>query len=747
MTAPGASSEPSRDASAARSDEAQRLAILLPLPLGGAYDYLAPPGMSLAAGDFVSVPLGRREVIGVVWGPATGEVEAAKLKSVIERLDAPSMPEPVRRLVDWVASYTVSPPGAVLRMAMSVPAALVPLPPRLAYASAGGTPEMIADQCAIRMTPARRRVLELLSDGPPRGASEIAHEAGVGAGVVSALIAAGAVVPVALPARAPFAGPDWQRPSPALSVAQQTAADSLRARLADAFSVTLLDGVTGAGKTEVYFEAIAEALRRGRQALVLLPEIALSAQWLERFEQRFGARPAEWHSDLTGAARRKTWRAIAEGRARVVVGARSALFLPLAELGLIVIDEEHDGGFKQEDGVVYHARDMAIVRAQLTGIPAVLVSATPSLESVVNVQAGRYARLELPDRHGDAELPEIEVVDMKRQPPERGRWLSPLLHGALSQALTAGEQALLFLNRRGYAPLTLCRACGHRMQCPHCTAWLVEHRLAGRLQCHHCGYAMPVPRHCPSCAAPDSMAPCGPGIERVAEEVLGAFPDARFLVLASDTIAGPRQAAEIMRSIREREVDVIIGTQVVAKGHHFPMLTLVGVVDADLGLAGGDLRAAERTYQLLHQVAGRAGRAAHPGRVLLQTFMPEHPVIGALTSGNRDRFLAEEAEARRERGMPPFGRLVAIIVSGHDVEAVEAAARGLGRTAPRSDEVEVLGPAPAPFAVLRGQHRRRLLLKAPRRVNVQALVRAWIGANKTPASVRIQVDVDPYSFL
>ncbi|MBM3571674.1 MAG: primosomal protein N', partial [Alphaproteobacteria bacterium] len=474
---------------------------------------------------------------------------------------------------------------------------------------------------------------------------------------------------------------------------------------------------------------------------------ALSAQWLERFERRFGVRPTEWHSELTSAERRANWRAIAEGQARVVVGARSALFLPLAELGVIVIDEEHDSAFKQEEGVIYHARDMAVVRAQLARIPAILVSATPSLESVVNVQVGRYDRIALADRHGDAELPTVEVVDLKLHPPPQGRWFSPVLHQAIAQTLASEEQVLLFLNRRGYAPLTLCRACGHRMECPHCTAWLVEHRLAGRLQCHHCGYVLPVPRQCPSCLAPDSMAACGPGIERIAEEVLAHFPQARFLILASDTIQGPRQAAEIMRAIREREVDIIIGTQVAAKGHHFPMLTLVGVIDADLGMAGGDLRAGERTYQLLHQVAGRAGRAERPGRVLLQTYVPDHPVIGALASGDRDRFLAAESAARQARAMPPFGRLVALIVSGPDGDAVDRVARALGRSAPRDNDVEVLGPAPAPFAVLRGRQRRRLLLKASRRVNVQALVRRWVDGVAAPASVRIQIDVDPYSFL
>ncbi|MSP88644.1 MAG: primosomal protein N' [Alphaproteobacteria bacterium] len=741
MSDPGARPVPAATAAP------ERVAVLLPLPLSGAYDYRVEPGMALDAGDFVAVPLGGREVIGVVWGPAAGDVAETKLKPVLARLDAPPMAESMRRFVMWIAHYTMSPPGAVLRMAMNTPAALAPLPPRIAYLRADGPVDALAARAGLRLTPPRRRVLDLMEDGPSRAPGEIAREAGVGMGVVKALIAGGALVPIELPAGRARVDPDWRRPPVALSEAQAAAADALRTKIPEGFSVTLLDGVTGAGKTEVYFEAIAAALARGHQALILLPEIALSAQWLERFERRFAVRPAEWHSDLTSAERRWTWRALAEGHARVVVGARSALFLPLPQLGLIVVDEEHDGAFKQEDGVVYQARDMAVVRAQLSHVPIILASATPSLETVVNVRVGRYDRIELPERHGAAGLPEVEIVDMKLHPPPRGRWLSPLLHQAIAAALGAEEQVLLFLNRRGYAPLTLCGSCGHRMQCPNCTAWLVEHRLAGRLQCHHCGHALPVPRDCPSCQAEGTMTACGPGIERVAEEVLKDFPEARFQVLASDTIGGPREAAEIMRAIHDREVDIVIGTQVAAKGHHFPWLTMVGVVDADLGLAGGDLRAAERTYQLLHQVAGRAGREERPGRVLLQTYMPNHPVIGALASGARDRFLALEAEARQEAAMPPFGRLVALIVSGPDGEAVDRVARDLGRQAPRGDDIAVFGPAPAPYAVLRGRQRRRLLLKAPRKTNVQAVIGEWLARVKTPNSVRIQVDVDPYSFL
>jgi primosomal protein N' (replication factor Y) len=580
---------------------------------------------------------------------------------------------------------------------------------------------------------------------------DLARAAGVSSAVVRGLVDLGWLTETPLPDAAPVE-PDGDQRGPPLSPDQRDVADALVARVGGGFSVTLLDGVTGSGKTEVYFEAIAAALNAGRQVLVLLPEIALSAQWLERFAARFGAPPAVWHSQVSRHLRPRIWRDVAAGRARVVVGARSALFLPFDKLGLIVVDEEHDPAYKQDDGVVYHARDMAVVRARLTGVPAVLVSATPSLESIVNVQQGRYAALHLPDRHGGAQLPAVRAVDLRRDPPPRmpGRgaaFLSPALRDALAQTLAAGEQSLLFLNRRGYAPLTLCRTCGHRLQCPSCTTWLVEHRLARRLQCHHCGYSAPLPRTCPQCQADDNFAACGPGVERIAEEVAELFPQARLALATSDTVPGPEEADAFVRKMEAREIDIVVGTQIVAKGHHFPHLTLVGVVDADLGLAGGDLRAAERTFQVLHQVSGRAGRAQHAGKVLLQTYVPEHPVIRALVGGDRDRFLAAESADRRRFGWPPFGRLAAIIVSGRDEAEVDRVARRLGQTAPRGNGIAVLGPAPAPLAVLRTRHRRRLLVKAERQVVIQDAIAPWIAAAGAPGTVRIQVDIDPHSFL
>ncbi len=721
------------------------VAVLLPLPLDRAYDYIVPGDLEEAVvpGSFVRVPLGGVERVGVVWGEGEGGVEPARLKPVIAALEAPPMTEPLRRLVDWAAEYTLAQRGAVLRMAMSVPAALAPAPVRTAYRLGQGE--------APRMTDARARVLALLGEGPSRTAAEIEREGGVSAGVVRGLASHGAVEAVSVRDVATFDRPDTRAAGPTLSDAQRRSAETLSSALANgAFSVTVLDGVTGAGKTEVYFEAIAAALDAGRQVLVMLPEIALSAQWLGRFRARFGSAPAVWHSELGTRRRRETWRAVAESRAQVVVGARSALWLPFRSLGLIVVDEEHDAAFKQEDGVVYHARDMAVVRARLEDCPAVLVSATPSLETVVNVERGRYASVLLPDRHGAARLPTIETVDLRETPPERGAWLAPPLRAALAETLDAGEQALLFLNRRGYAPLTLCRACGHRFHCPNCSAWLVEHRFTGTLDCHHCGFRQPQPEACPACETEGSFAACGPGVERLAEEVDGAFPGARWAVLTSDTVGGPSQVQDLVDAIAAHEIDVLIGTQMVAKGHHFPQLTLVGVVDADLGLAGGDMRAAERTYQLLHQVGGRAGRGGRPGRVMLQTCAAEHPVIAALAAGDRDSFMAREAAAREAHGLPPFGRLAAVIASGPNEAETLRAASALARTA-RAEEkslgIQVLGPAPAPLKLLRGRHRFRLLFKAPRGVLLQPHMRRWLAALDRHARARLQVDIDPHSFM
>lgn len=735
--------EASSQKDAALKAGSKRVGVMLPYPLGP-YDYSVPDGMNLVLGDYVRVPLGPREILGVVWSGGQGDVAPKKMKPVAGRFDAPPMPDEHRRFIDWVAAYTLSAPGSVMRMSLTAPRALEPPASGVAFRRAATLPDLM-------LTAARRRVLEALEERGAGTAQELAEAAGCGVAVVRGLADAGALETVMLPPRFPAVAFDPHVEGPVLGGDQKLAAERLISRLGQGYSATLLDGVTGAGKTEVYFEAIAANIAAGRQSLVLLPEIALSAQLLDRFAKRFGAMPAVWHSDEGPTARRMTWRGVAEGKTKVVVGARSALFLPYPNLGLIVVDEEHEAAFKQEDGVIYHARDMAVARAHLGGFPIVLVSATPSLESVVNCEVGRYERLYLPSRHAGAALPKIGLIDMRHDRPPPRRFMSPVLNEAIVETLAAGEQVLLFLNRRGYAPLTLCRTCGHRMQCPNCTAWLVEHRFQGLLRCHHCDHAEPIPSNCPQCDNVGSFAACGPGIERINDEVTELFPEARVSLLASDMFQGfgSRGMAlqEAIRQVRDHEVDIVIGTQIIAKGHHFPMLTLVGVIDADLGLTGGDLRASERTYQLLHQVAGRAGRAERPGRVLLQTYMPEHRVMQALADDQREAFLAVEAEERLAAAMPPYARLAALIVSGAESAQVGQVARELARAAPRTDGIVVLGPAPAPLAMLRGLHRERLLLKARRDVPVQPLVAEWLSRVGVPNNVRVQVDIDPYSFL
>jgi primosomal protein N' (replication factor Y) len=719
--------------------------VLLPLPLAGAYDYKLPPGVNAPRGTLVAAPLGNREVLGAVWGTAEGTVGDNRLKTA-EPLDGgPRLPAKLCDFIDWVADYTLNPPGAILAMALRSRGAFEPETKRIAYVKGSVVPP--------RMSEARKRTLEIAGDGLARSVTGLAEDANVSSAVVRGLITAGALIPTELPEFAAFATPDPAHDHPQMLGDQVAAVETLRGAVAaQKFSAHLLDGVTGSGKTEVYFEAVAEALRGGRQVLILLPEIALTAQFLERFTARFGVRPAEWHSDLSQKERRRTYRAVMNAEARVVVGARSSLFLPFPELGLVIVDEEHEQAFKQQEGAIYHARDMAVVRARIEDCPVVLASATPSLESFVNATSGRYTHLRLTSRHGVAEMPVVQLIDLRheRDAPDveqKGQWLSPPLRAALERVLGAGEQAMLFLNRRGYAPLTLCEACGHKFTCPHCSAWLVEHKYRKRLACHQCGYELAMPTDCPECHEKGTLIPCGPGVERVAEEFAAFFPGARYAIASSDTMNGPAETQGALRLFAKGEVDVLIGTQIVAKGHHFPQLTLVGVVDADLGGSDGDLRARERTFQLLHQVSGRAGRAEKPGLVLLQTRNPEDAVMQALLKGDRDGFYEQERGFRETYAAPPFGRLAALVISGYDGDAVREIARQLGKAAPNAHDVKVWGPTPAFYALLRGQTRERLLVQAAKGVDVQGYLKAWLALVKVPNAVRVAVDVDPVSFF
>lgn len=729
--------------SAGTALESRVVDVLVPVALDHAYSYRVPRGVDLQPGDVVSVPLGSREVTAVVWAANANPDPRLhnRLKDVGDKLDVPRFREELRTLVDWVANYTLSARGMVLRMTLRMGEHLGPERVRLGVRLIGEPPK--------RMTPARRRLMEVLSDRLLHGKSDAAKEAGVSAGVIDGLVDEGTLAVEAMPRALPPPAPDPTFAAPDFSPEQEVAAQTLRELAAkDAFGVALLDGVTGSGKTEVYFEAVAEAVKRGKQVLILMPEIALTGQFLDRFALRFGVRPLEWHSELTPRSRARNWAAIAAGEAHVVVGARSALFLPYADLGLIIVDEEHDQAYKQSDGVHYHARDMAVVRAHIARIPIVLASATPSVESEVNARKGRYLRVPLPSRFGGQHMPQIEAIDLRRAAPARGRFISPPLAEAIQIAIERREQALLFLNRRGYAPLTLCRACGHRFACTICDAWLVDHRFRQRLVCHHCGFSMPKPHQCPHCGAEESLAAIGPGVERLQEEAAALFPDARTMVLSSDLITSIETMRSELNEIAEGRVDIIIGTQLVAKGHNFPRLNLVGVVDADLGLSNGDPRAAERTFQLLNQVIGRAGREQGRGVGYLQTHQPEHPVMKALVACDREAFYATEIDARERTGYPPFGRLASLIVSAGDRPTAEGFARKLASMAPLDERIQVLGPAEAPLAVIKGRYRFRLLVKSARGVDLSGYLREWLAVGpKTKGNLKLEVDVDPQSFL
>jgi primosomal protein N' (replication factor Y) len=707
----------------------------------GPLDYRVPEAMHVEPGSIVVAPLGPRQLLGVAWEAErlpTSEVPDARLRPLVAVLVLPPIAAPLRRLCEWTADYYLAPLASVLRMVLPSSAALEGSRQLIEYRPTGSVPP--------RLTPQREKALAAL-EGRQGTIRELADHAQVSDAVLRGLVSAGALEAVSVNADRPLACPNPDFALPDLNADQGLAAASLAFAVGKGFDPVLLDGVTGSGKTEVYFEAIAECIRQRKQALVLLPEIALTEPFLKRFDARFGCQPVAWHSDLRSSQRRRAWRGIASGEASVTVGARSALFLPYPNLGLIVVDEAHEPSFKQEDGVQYHARDTAVMRARFEDIPVILSTATPPIESRHMVELGRYREVSLPQRFAGASLPGIRAIDLTQDPPPRGRWLAPQLVSEMEANLERSEQSLLFLNRRGFAPLTLCRHCGHRFQCPNCTAWMVEHRLMHRLACHHCGHVMPPPKACPECGEEDSLVACGPGVERIADEVAELFPDARTAIVTSDTIWSPLRAAEFVGAMEAGAIDVVVGTQLVTKGYHFPNLTLVGVVDADLGLAGGDLRAAERSFQQIQQVAGRAGRGDKPGRVFVQTHDPDAPVIAALVKGDAPGFYAAETEARREAAMPPFGRLAAIVVSAEDSSEAEAIARRIGHAAPDVEGMAVFGPAPAPLAMLRGRHRQRLLVHARRSLDVQDVIRDWLAAIEWSAKVRVSVDVDPYSFL
>jgi primosomal protein N' (replication factor Y) len=713
--------------------------ILMPLRLPEAFDYAEPQGMELAIGDMVVVPLGPRLVRGVVLELRDGRGVNRPLREVSRRLEGPSLPPRTIDFVLWAARYAADVAGAPLAIVLRGQNAVMPRADRQLVAT-GKLPE--------HLTAGRQRVIAAAATPCPR--PRLAQMAGVSDSVIKGLLNQGCLKIVESARQSPCDLPDLSLRGADLNESQAAAAAALGSMAAERrFAAALLDGVTGSGKTEVYLEAAAAVLRSADepQVLVLLPEIALTQAVLDRVATRFGAAPTEWHSGVSANRRREAWNAVATGRARIVVGARSALFLPFRRLGLIIVDEEHDGSYKQEDGFIYQARDLAVVRAKIEKCAVVLASATPSLETLWNARMGRYRWVRLSDRHGVATMPRIELIDMRAAPPEPGQWLSPRLTSAIAETLSRGEQSLLFLNRRGYAPLVLCRGCGERMKAPDSDSWLVEHRYSGRLICHLTGFSMPKPALCPHCGARESLISIGPGVERVEEEARLRFPEARIAVFSSDTVADAASARAMIENMALGEVDIMVATQAAAKGHNFPNLTLVGVVDGDLGLRGGDLRAAERTFQLLTQVSGRAGRQDRAGRALVQTWCPDHPVMQAIASGDRDGFLSIELAEREAVGLPPFTRLAAVILSAPDSAILNAFAVAMMKAIPNTEGVSVYGPADAPLALVRGLRRKRFLVRAERSIDLPAFVVAWRSRIKPTAAVRVTVDVDPYSFL
>ena len=720
------------------------IGVLLPLPFNEPFDYKIEGEAVL--GELVRVPFGREVHVGVVWKKGkSSNLDESKIKPIMERINFPPLSAELRRFIEFVSGYNMAFAGQVLKMVLSVRQVFDDPKMTVLYELSGKT----LAEAKLKNSDARWRVMDFLKFAP-FNRQDIAAGAGVGQSVIKAMIDAGVLRPVLIEDKKEFEKPNAAYKKVNLTDEQKEAAVQLVGEIGNGFNVTLLDGVTGSGKTEVYFEAVARALELGQQVLILVPEIGLTSQWLGRFERRFGVKPAKWHSALGNRERIDTWKAVIEGRAKVLVGARSALFLPYQNLGLIVVDESHDQSFKQEDAVNYQGRDMAIVRAKYEQIPIILSTATPDLETVVNVEEGKYDIVELKSRFAAAVLPEIKIIDLKQDKPVRGSWgvswLAPTLANALKENLERHEQSMLFLNRRGYAPLVICRDCGHRIQCPNCTAWLTEHRRVGNLVCHHCGYVTPIPKECPECHSETGLTACGPGVERVAEEVKFRFPTARVKILSSDITTNFAEVSQVIHEMEEGNVDILIGTQILAKGHHFPSLTLVGIVDADLGLMGSDLRASERTFQLLSQVAGRAGRGEKKGTVYLQTLYPENAVLQALVENNREKFLALEKKTRRLLKMPPFGKLAAVIVSGPNQEETEKTALWLGQTAPNNEFVSTLGPAPAPIFMLRNKFRYRLLLKTAKNIRIQDVLRDWLKRIKIPGRVRVEVDIDPYSF-
>jgi primosomal protein N' (replication factor Y) len=724
------------------------LRVAVATPVRTPFDYLPPlgwQGAPPAPGVRVRVPFGRREAIGVLLDVADhSDLPAHRLKRALAVLDeSPVLPPVLLGLLQWAAHYYHHPVGEVVASALPVAlrqgASPRPRRPR------AWRPSLAAGEAqALRRAPRQAALLARLREASQGLVAEELDESERRA--LRALEEKGWVESVEV--RPEPAGPDPGRDrAPALNPAQRTAVEAVGE--AAGFAVHLIEGVTGSGKTEVYLRIIAAHLARGRQALVLVPEIGLTPQLVARFRRRLGGPVAVLHSRLGAGERLAAWALAASGEAPVLVGTRSAVFTPLPRLGIVVVDEEHDLSLKQQKGFRYSARDLVVVRARNAGVPVVLGSATPALETLHNALSGRYRHLRLPERAGGASHPRVRVLDVRRRRLAEG--LSEELLTAVRERLARGEQSLLFLNRRGYAPTVLCHDCGWVAECQRCDARLTLYLEAGRLRCHHCGAVQRVPQRCPECGSGD-LRPLGMGTQRVEQALRAQLPEAGIVRVDRDSTARRGALEAALDQAASGEAQVLLGTQMLAKGHDFPNVTLVGILDADQGLFGADFRAPERMAQLVTQVAGRAGRADKPGEVLIQTHQPEHPLLRALVRHGYRRFAEQALDERRQAELPPFASLALLRAEATDrdlphaflAEARDAAA---ARAAPA---VQVLGPVPAPMERRAGRYRAQLLLQAPRRAELQALLDAWVpvlDGLRSGRKVRWSLDVDPQEVL
>jgi primosomal protein N' (replication factor Y) len=716
------------------------------IPSSG-YDYRLT--MPAAIGTFVGVRVMNRLCVGIVWGIGDSGLPPEKIKDVSVVYDA-KIPVADMQWLQRMSEWTLIPLGMALRLIVNIPDAFSP--PRMEQLYSCNF------ESGVRMTQNRQAVLDAFAsnDNEPMTISDIQNIARVSSAVVRKMVKNGGLLPSAQREKKldDFVCDYSDVGNITLNEQQQMAADLIGSAIENGgFSVYLLDGITGSGKTQVYFDSAWRAYSRGHSVLLLMPEIALTAQFMSRFESRFGAKPVVWHSNLTAARRREIWRGVLCGKIKMVVGTRSALFLPWQDLGLVVIDEEHDTSYKQEDMGNYHARDMAILRAKISGFPVVLASATPAAETLENVNLGKYKQLRLTSRYGGAQLPTIITVDLRESRPtsyklndtEQLGFLSPQLCDAITETLAQGHQAMLFINRRGFAPIVQCKKCGWTATCSECSVGMTYHKRVGKLLCHMCGRTETLVRVCPDCGNEVSMR--GVGLEKVQEEVLARFPNVRTALVSSDIITSRQVLERLVAQLENGEIDVVIGTQILAKGHHFPNLTLVGVVDSDMGLFGTDFRAAEHTFQQLFQVAGRAGRGAYAGRVLLQTYQPQHPVLTAICSGDRDGFMVVDMAGRKAAQMPPYGMLIAIIVEGEKEAVLQKYCQDLAAAAPIINGAKIMGPITAQIYQIRNWYRMRFLVAGAVNTALQPAITRWLAKVKQPVNVRVKIDVNPINFM